>query len=159
MAIYMKLTNISGDVTDQHHAGWIELEGYHFGISREVEMELGQATNRDISTPRFYELELRKRMDKSSVLIFGELLDNSVIDSCTIEVCHTGPSAQVHSQYILNNVLISRYEDSCDQDGVSQEFISFAYTKIQRKHTPYDSLGKPGSPLVAGYNLATATKS
>ena len=159
MTIYLKLTNISGNVTDKNHQGWVDVDGYQMRMRRRVNMRVGQANNRGVSLPSIKCFEIVKSLDKSSILVLTAMLTGKVIDSCQIDVCHAGDGAQVHSQYILSNAMISHYEDSCGKYGLGKEYLRIAYTKLQRKCIPFDAAGKAGSPVIGGYDLEQAIAS
>ena len=154
--IFMKLSNVSGSVTEKNHKNWIDIDKYHFGMSRTVNMRVGKAGEMESSVPVFGELEIIKSADKSSINLFDTFVSGKAIDECQIDLCHTGDGSNVHASYILNNVMVTHMEDvSSDHDGASKEYIRFSYTKLQRKFIPYDKSSKAGSPLVTGYSLET----
>ena len=152
--IYMKLSNAQGSVTEKHHQGWIAVDRYRFCMSRFTNMQTGNIKNRVSGSPVLGEIEMAKRLDESSIDLFDTLLSGKAISECQLDICHAGDGAKIYSQYILNNVMVSHYEEGNDGfDGQNREFIRLAYTEIQRKFIPYDSSDKPGSPLVTGYQL------
>ena len=152
--IYMQLSNAQGSVTEKHHQNWIAIERYRFSMARYTNMKTGNFKNRINGLPVFGELEIVKPADKSTIDLFDTLLSGKAIKECQLDICHGGDGGRVYSQYILNNVMVSHYEEGNDgANGDNREFIRLAYTEIQRKFIPYDSSDKPGSPLVTGYQL------
>ena len=51
MSIYLKVPQISGDVTDSQHAGWIRLHSLDWGCERVPLHEPGRIHHRSFSTP------------------------------------------------------------------------------------------------------------
>jgi len=156
--IYLKLSNINGSVTEKNHANWILVDGYYFKVSRKVYMPLGIGSSREKGIPSFSQLQIVKPSDQSSIALFEKAVNGQTIDQLQIDVCHTGDSFQVHSQYTLHNVLVSHYEDNNNGQGESKEFICFHYTKIERKYIPHNEMGHAGSPLITGFDLTKAVQ-
>ncbi len=46
MAIYMKFGDVKGEVTEDKHKGWIELNSFQFGVGRAVSSGAGGANAR-----------------------------------------------------------------------------------------------------------------
>ena len=56
MSIYLKVPQISGDVTDSQHAGWIRLHSLDWGCERVPLHEPGRIHHRSFSTPHRHRL-------------------------------------------------------------------------------------------------------
>jgi type VI secretion system secreted protein Hcp len=161
MPIYMKIEAIKkGESLAKGHEGaqgWIEIESVQFGANRNITTPVGQSSKREASAPSISEIVVTKRMDSTSPLIFQESL---IGKGGKVEI-HL---AQTHAEKVenfleltLTNTLISSYHSSSSGDR-PQESISFNFTKIEMKYTPYDDKQGKGTPTSSTYDLATATK-
>lgn len=166
MAIYMKIDNIDGDVTAKGYEKWIQASSFIFGVSRNIQLaNPGKSANRESSKPSVSDIAVTKKMDKTSPLIFSESVGtnrNSTISSVQIHICKTGNSqgsVEPAMEYTLSNVLVSSYNiTSATGNSPPMETITFNFDKIESKFIPYDEQNKQGSPIPAGYNIATAEK-
>ncbi len=65
-------------------------------------------------------------------------------------------------EFTLNNVLLSNYTfkavKGAEDAHSTMETISMNFDKVEMKYIPYDATHRPGSPILTGYDLATATK-
>lgn len=160
MAIYMQFDGINGNVTATGHEKWIELGSVGFGVGRGiVGTSPGKQSNREASTPSFSELTLTKDVDETSPLLFSEACIGKA-KKVTIHFCETGDTQiQTYLEYVLTEVLVSGYSVSGSGGmGHPTESLSFNFTKIEIKYTPYKDDHTAGSPVPAGYDLTTGKK-
>lgn len=159
MAIYMKIDGLDGSVTSKGHENWIELETFSTGLARHVSTEVGRVVNREGSVPHFSEVQISKRADKSSQLLFEKACKGAALPQVLIDICATDSDLKPYSQYKFSKVILSHYNDSAfGQDHGSIEYIMLNFTQIEKTFTPRDIDNKPLSPVTAGYNLQRAEK-
>jgi type VI secretion system secreted protein Hcp len=155
MAVYLKYEGIDGEVTQNDHVKWIEVNSFQFGIGRGISTPTGNAANRESSHASVSEVVVSKVMDSSSTKIFTESATGSTGKKVEIHFVSTGDPGLTYAQYTLEDTLISGYSLSSGGDRPT-ESISLNFTKIEFKMTPYDDKNKPGTPVTVSYNLATA---
>src|SRR4051812_42795025 len=73
-AIYMQIEGIAGEVTTSGYAGWIELYSLQWGVGRGITAPTGGASDREAAAPSFSEIVITKRTDKTTPLLFGEVV-------------------------------------------------------------------------------------
>jgi len=158
MAIYMKIDGVKGSSTDDHHKDWIELLSMNYQIKKGVTNKIGYKSDRQVGLPYIGEMIINKPYDKSSYFLFQKTLDNTSIPEVTINLCHTGNGSQQNRQYVLNNVIVSYFEEIShgDANAHGTEYIRLNFTQIEKRDTAYDALGKPEAPKSVTYNLAKA---
>jgi type VI secretion system secreted protein Hcp len=74
-----------------------------------------------------------------------------------LDLVQTGEALETYMSYELSNSLISGYSMSSGGDRPS-ESVSFNFTKIEMKYTPYDNEHKAQSPIPAGYDISLGKK-
>lgn len=158
MSTYMQIQGMNGNVTAKGHENWIHVDSMTVGVKSPVHTKVGDTRDRIKGDPVIGDVLIVKEADASSVHLFSHSLQGKVIPTVKIDVCHTGKEMSPHQQYILNNVLVSHYEESHDPTAKNpQEMIRLNFTKIEKSHTPFDSKGNAKSPIKAGYDLEQGT--
>lgn len=156
MAIYLKIDGISGNVTEDSHKEWIELNSFQFGVGRGIATPTGAAGDRESTAPSLSEITVTKSMDKASTQLFGLSLGNSDASTFKIDFTRTGQGkTEVYLNYELENTLVSGYSLSSGGDN-PQESLSLNFTKITQKFVHFKDANDTGTPTVQGYDLGLA---
>jgi type VI secretion system secreted protein Hcp len=95
-------------------------------------------------------------MDKCTPKLF-ELACVGTSKLVKIDFVQTGEQLDTYMAYELENSLISGYSVSAGTDR-PVETVSFNFTKLVMKYTPYDNEHNPGSPIPAGYDVSLGKK-
>lgn len=155
MAIYLKYDGIDGDVTEDKHKKWIEINSLQFGIGRSIQTPTGASENRESSHPSVSEVVVTKSMDTASSKLFTESVTGEG-KKVEIHLVSTSKNvSNVYAEYTLTNSMISGYSVSSGGDRPS-ESISINFTKIEYKVTPLGLNNEPGTPVAVSYDLSTA---
>lgn len=168
-ATYMKITDISGDVTAKGHESWIALESLLFQSKRIIHTDPGRIADREGTRPTLSEITAIKKMDKSSPLLFSESCVGKAKPEIQIHLCQTASQLNPYVQITLNNVIVSGYHldtgyfDQSMQDiqqrkiNYPLETITLNFDKIEVKYIPYNEKNEAQSPIPAAYDLKEAT--
>ncbi len=157
MPIYMKFDGIDGNVTAKGHEKWIEVNSVQWGVGRGIGSPVGRDSNREASAPSISEVTTTKSTDETSPLFFQEAC---VGEGKKVQFHFVRTSASQLETYLeitLSNTLVSGYSTSSGGD-LPTESLSFNFTKIEIKYTPFDKTHKAGKPVPAGYDMSTAVK-
>lgn len=156
----MKLPGTSGEVTAKGHEGWIELNKLEFlGISNNVQMRVGKASDRAQGFPGFGKIVIAKQMDKSSITLFQYAHSADIFKEAEINYVTTGNPDVTYAKLILKDVGITHYRHAYAKgDQLPQEIVMLAYSSIQKTFTPRNKDNSLGSPLTTGYDLDTASQ-
>ena len=158
MAIYVEIDGIQGDVTAEGHEKWIKADSLQWGVGRGIHTPTGSSQERESSPPSLSEVTISKSMDVATAPIFTEACVG-VSKPVKIHLVQTGGDAlETFMEYTLDNALISGYSVSSDGESAPSESISFNFTKLEMKYTPFDNEHNPGSPIPAGYDVAKGKK-
>ena len=156
MAIYLHVEGLEGDVTAAGHEGWIECESMDFGVSRSISTKTGSSQERESTAPMLSDVTIVKNMDKGTPKLFEQAcIGTSKL--VKLDLVQTGEQLDTYMSYELTDSLISAHATSTAGDRPS-ESVSFNFTKIEMKYTPYDNKHKPGSPIPAGYDVSLGKK-
>lgn len=161
MSTYLYIDGIPGNVTTPSHIDWIQLNSIGFGINRHINTLPGQIYDRQLTQPAISEIEARKDIDISSVLLFQYACTAKVIPHIKVDLCQTNHDGNPYAQYELTNVILTQYRLTPQTEIVNHrpgEAIKFNYEKIEFRYTPYNQNNEPQNPLTTGYDLKNATK-
>jgi type VI secretion system secreted protein Hcp len=156
MAIYLNIDGIEGDVTAEGHEGWIECSSMQWGVGRGIQTTTGSSRERESSAPTVSEVTVTTAMNKATPLLFTEACVGKS-KPVKIDLVQTGEALETYMSYELGDALISGYSMSTSGDRPS-ESVSFNFTKIEMKYTPYDNKHQAQAPVPAGYDISIGKK-
>ena len=155
MPIYMKYDGIPGDVTEEGHKGWIELNSMQWGVGRGIASPVGGSLDRESSAPSVSEITVAKAQDTATI----KLIDASFQGegkTVNIDFCKTDKGKlEVYLTYTLTNTMISGYSISSGGDRPS-ESLSLNFTKIEVKMNQNDETGAGADSSNVTYDMSKA---
>jgi len=157
MPIYMKYDDlaIKGDVTEEKHKDWIELNSLQWGVGRGISSPTGGSGDRESSAPSISEIVVTKPSDIASPKLLNEILQGEG-KTVVIDFCKTDKgNLEVYMSYTLTNTMLSGYSVSSGGDRPS-ESLSLNFTAIDPTNTPMGTDNATASPETVGYDLALA---
>jgi len=158
MPIYMKYGTINGNVTEDKHKGWIELNSFQWGVGRAISTPVGRAANREASSPSVSEVVVTKPMDIASVGLLQAALGGEDPVETTLEFTQTSGNKgeqRVYLKFVLGNTMISGFSMSSGGDRPS-ESLTLNFTKIHEEFTPTAAENKQGTAPKVDYDLSLA---
>ena len=159
MAAYMKIEGIQGDVTAKNHEQWIAIDNLDFGVKRSLSTDPGRISDRESTRPSISEVNISKKLDKSSPMLFSESCVGKAKPQVNIHLCQTDSNLNPYAEITLSNAIVSRYHINTDNTAEHEhpkEKISLSFDKIEMRYIPHDNQNKAQSPIPAGYDLKTA---
>jgi type VI secretion system secreted protein Hcp len=146
---------IKGDVTEEGHKDWIELNSFQWGLGRGISSPTGGSLDRESSAPSISEITVTKASDTSTIKIVNEALQGEG-KTVLIDFTKTDKGKlEVYMTYTLSECMISGYSVSSGGDRPS-ESLSLNFTKIESKNIPTKGVGEAASPETVIYDLAAA---
>lgn len=161
MAIYLKVPNVSGNVTTKGFSGWTEVDDLEFaGVDAPAKMQVGQGVDRNVSRPTFGQVTILKQQDQSSIAFFDAAHSGENFSELEFDYVSSGSTPVTYGKLILKDAMVTHYSDrhNSEAKGTPRELIRFAYSQMQRTFTPRTSDNKLGSPSSTGYDIAKASK-
>jgi len=154
MSIYLKIPNIKGDVSDQHHKDWVQLLSWEHGLSRNTRMQVGDMHNREIGIPVFGEFILTKKVDQATPHFFQQICSGKSLSTVTLEICDTQGT---YLKYQLSDVILTKREIMMTDGIQPYEMIHLSYSKIEETFTGRNAQHNPVAPVTSGYDLVEAS--
>ncbi len=130
MPMFMKITDIKGEVTESAHRGWIELSSAQFGVGRNISSPSGGSASRE-GPSKVSEIVVTKPQDCSSVHLFSEALTGK---GGTVFIDFVKDGA-VYLRLTMSNTLIASYNIS-GSGRDAMESLSLNFTSVEFKSNP-----------------------
>lgn len=107
MTVYMRIPAIEGEVTEEHHAGWIDID--EMSLKVEVADLTKLAFTPDPIKPivKLELVEIQKASDSTLADLMNWMVSGDLKDSVVIENCHENGQCQL--RYTLLGVLILEF--------------------------------------------------
>ena len=161
--IYLRYSDIRGDVTAKPYGRWIQAESVQFGSGRTISMALGSYMDGENTAPTFSEIALTLPTGRSTAPLFlesiiGRMTENLLDGAVTIAFVETtGDGPQEYLEIVLAGALISSFSASNggDRPNVS---VSITYTQIEMTYYPTKRDGSQGGKITVRYDLTSAAK-
>ena len=161
--IYLRYSDIRGDVTAKPYGRWIQAESVQFGSGRTISMALGSYMDGENTAPTFSEIALTLPTGRSTAPLFlesiiGRMTENLLDGAVTIAFVETtGDGPQEYLEIVLAGALISSFSASNggDRPNVS---VSITYTQIEMTYYPTKRDGSQGAKITVRYDLTSAAK-
>ncbi len=150
MAIYLKNDICKGSSTDSKFPDQIECNSFQWGAGLGVSS--ARAGSRTTSEPSVSEITLTKTTDKSSELLFKNLLKGEPIGKATLSFTAASKGESVaYATLELEDVIVSGFSMSSGGDFPT-ESLSLNFTKFDWMFTGRDAT-QTGSPTHLIYSL------
>jgi len=147
--MFLKLDGIQGESTQKGHEKEIEVFSFSWGMARTQSISTGRAAG---GRPCVSELNLMKRMDKSTPLLMANVMSGMVIPKGKLTLVKAGGDIPVEFVVIdFTQVLVSSVQESASSGGddTPMESISLHFTSAKVTYTPQGPDGKPTSSIPA----------
>lgn len=156
----MKFDNIKGNVTADGYKDWIQIDSMSFNVSRMINSPMaGVESDREASVAGLSEIQITKKTDLTSPQFFANTFQAPAAGSdIQIHFCRSGDKLQKYIEFTIGKVINSTYVFEASGDGEPYETLSLNCSKLEMKYTPFDADHKPGSPMDADFDLASAEK-
>ncbi|HET6264348.1 MAG TPA: type VI secretion system tube protein Hcp [Usitatibacter sp.] len=148
--MFLKLDGIQGEATAKGHEKEIEVFSFSWGMARTVQVMGARGAN--AGRPCVSEMNLMKRMDKTTPLLMANVMSGMVIPKGKLTLRKAGGDIPLDFMVIeLTSVLVSSVQESGSSGGddTPMESISVHFTSAKATYTPQGPDGKPGSPVPA----------
>lgn len=155
---YLKLIRmdgkeVEGESTDENNQKWIALHSFDIGMTQPVTMG---SNTQGITAGRvsISHVSITKTVDISSHELALACCNGETFKSATIQVYEASGKRHMYWEFLLENVVISGYDPSCNS-GASRftEIVTFAFGKIKWTYNLLGNDGKPVKPFTHGWDL------
>lgn len=158
--MFIEISDIKGDATEEKHKDWIILESATWNVERAVEMTDLGSTQRGHANSNFGKVELASQMGMASNDLMVAVANGTVRPKIIMHWCRAGDSASegllVYSIWTMKNVIVDSYNISASADGIPEETWTLAYTAIEHEYKATDQkTGKLTTKNTFKWNVQT----
>jgi len=152
MAIYMKLGDIKGSVTDSKFKDQIELQSFQWGAG--IPTSNSHGGDRTTGKASVSEITTTKQTDKATEKLFKSLLTGGSLGKGVISfVATSGQKESVaYATLTIEEVIVSGLSMSASPEGIPTESLSLNFIKFDWSFTGRDSK-QTGQPTHLIYNI------
>jgi type VI secretion system secreted protein Hcp len=150
---FMRIEGISGESSDEKHAGWIEIMDFDLDVSQTVNRLPSSLGGAGAECADFSEFCFTKLLDKASPKLALACAAGTHIDTIIVELCRSGGDKVRFMQYKFTNCMINSLITSADGDFPEDE-VSFVYGKVEWCYTQQKRAGGwTSGNVAAGWSL------
>lgn len=154
-AVFMKIDGVDGESTDEQHPGAIDVLSWSWGASNIPATAGGGGGAGKVS---FQDFHFTRRLDKSSPILALACATGQHIKDAVLTCRKSGGGQDGYYVITLHDVLVTGISCTGDSsDDRPMETISLNFTKIEWRYVPTEASGEPGTPVVAGWDIAANT--
>lgn len=155
--MFLKLDGIPGESQDDKHSGEIEIDSFSWGVSQEA--TLGRGTGGGAGKVNVSELNVMKKTDKASPILFLHCANGKHIPSALLTVRKAGEQPLEYYKVKMTDVMVSGLQMSgSNGGGIPMESVSLNFSKIEYEYTPQSAKGTGEGAVKAGWDLAKNAK-
>lgn len=155
--MFLKITGIPGESTDDAHTEWIEILSYSHGISQLGGGLASSDGTRSAERSQHEDFSITKQLDKASPKLSLYVCNGTHIEEVTLELCRVGEDRQTFMVYRLTDAIVSSVRPSGTGAGAEMlpiEEVTFSYRTIKWTYTEVDpTTGKAKGDVEADWDL------
>jgi type VI secretion system secreted protein Hcp len=158
MPAYIKLPDIDGEVEEQGHEKWIEVDSVSLPIFRSITQGAKGAQRRSGETS-LGDFVVVKEWDSSSTKLAQAVANGVHMDEVVVHLTSTINDKNVTNMEIkLSDVIMTGYSfmGTATQQPVPTEQITMNYTEIEWNYTKFDRMGAEAGNFPARYSTEAA---
>jgi type VI secretion system secreted protein Hcp len=161
MAGYLKIGDIKGQAADADHKDWIELLSVGQVVRRPMSAGAGGQAGRQQGTTELHDIQVTKRLDKSTPKLLEAVCDGKPFDEVEIHLC-TAEGAKGRKPYYklkLKHVIVSDHALTASTEGASADMESLAlnFTEIEWCYTSFKPNGQADGDVKATWKVGPGT--
>jgi len=152
--IYLQISTIPGESTDDQHKEWIEISSFSHGLSQMGTDAISGGSARTFGRCDHQDFSISKSLDKATPLLALTCSNGEHIEEIKIELCRASKDKGVYMEYLLTDCIVSSVNYSgSDGSGRPMESVTFNYATIQWTYTDWSADGKKGGQTQKFWNL------
>jgi type VI secretion system Hcp family effector len=153
---FLKIAGVESEATQKGFEKQIKLDSFNMGASNPVDMSAGGG--RGAGRASLSTFNVTKMTDKSSPILFQACCLGKHFKDAVVSICKAGGEQEAFLTYKFDTVFIADISwGGGGGEDTPTEALSLAYTKVVMTHKSQDREGKLGDPIVASYDIETAT--
>ena len=158
---FLKFTPaVPGESAHASHAGETEIYSFSWGANNPTTVGTG-TTGLSAGKVSVSSFNLMKKTDKTSPILFQSCCSGKHYDTAVISMNKaTGDAGQQQFlKYTFTDVMIEsiQWSGSSGGDDTPTESLSLAFGKVEIEYQQQDAKGAVGKPVLAAWNIQTAS--
>lgn len=136
--IFIKISDIPGDATEEDHKKWIVLESLSWNVERIVDVTDGGSTQRGHANTTFGKVEVASQLGLASNKIMTSVANGTIRPEITIHMTRSGESAstgvEAYSIWTLKDVVIDSYSVSYSAEGIPEDTWTLSFISVEHEY-------------------------
>jgi type VI secretion system secreted protein Hcp len=153
---FLRVDGMPGESQDDQHVDWIELLTFSWGVSSSLN-PLATTPGTPASKSNPVDFTFVARTSRASPRLFLACARGSRINNVLLEVAKPGVQPFVFLKVLLQDVRVASFNQAPGDDGLPLDVVRLRYVKIRNTYVPQLADGRPGTPVVAGFDYAANT--
>lgn len=137
--MFLKIQGATGEASDADHKGEIEVVSWSWGMQAPTDAMTGQARGRATLS----QLQIVKRVDKSSTTLMNFLRSNKLIDDAQLVVRKAGKTPLEYFKIELKKVRVTSLQTETENAELVER-LHLGFQQVTVSYTPQDSTGAKG---------------
>ncbi len=155
---YLKLKDVEGEATPEHHKGWIQLESFNWGARNSKSPGGGGMGAGKVEISDF---NVTKQTDKSSAMLFGNCCKGKHFDEAEMEICKAGGDEKKPLPYLklkFTELFVTdiRWSGASNGSDTPMETVDFSFGSVKVVYTSQKPDGSADKQFPAGWDLKKA---
>jgi type VI secretion system secreted protein Hcp len=150
---YLEIAGIDGESTAKGYEKTIEVLAWSWGVNQSGYASGGGGSGSGKAS--FREFDFVVVISKASPELVLACAQGKHFPSAVLTGVRGGGKSVAFLQYELADVMVTSVHHADDEDDVPVEEFSLNYQKFEITYTTQKASGKPGTPVHAGWDLAT----
>jgi type VI secretion system secreted protein Hcp len=158
MPCYLKLPDIPGEVEEQNHAEWIEIENISLPIFRSI-TEGAKGAQRRSGETSLGDFVIVKQWDSSSAKVAAAVCNGTHMDEVVVHMMSVLNGKNCCNLEVkMSDCILTGYSfmGNKDQKPLPSEQITLNYTEIWWKYTKFDRMGTELGQVPTHYSTEAA---
>jgi type VI secretion system secreted protein Hcp len=158
MPAYIKIPDVTGEVNEQNHQQWVEVNSVSLPIHRSIQNG-AVGVGRSNGETTLGDIVVSKTWDSSTPSLAAAVANGKYKDEVLIHLCSTINDQNVTNLELkLKNVILSSYSFSAtgDQAPSPSESVTLNYTDCEWTYKKFDDHGNEAGNFPAKYSTEAA---
>jgi type VI secretion system secreted protein Hcp len=150
---FLRVDGIPGESLDDRHPDWIELLTFSWGVSSSVNPLVplnGPPASKSIPV----DFSFIAFTSRASPKLFLACARGTRINNVLLEVVKAGAERRVYLRVHLQDVRVASFNEAPGDDGLPLDVVRLRYATLTDTYVPQLADGRPGPPVVAGFDFA-----
>lgn len=157
MDMFLKISTVPGESTDDKHKDWIEVLSFHWGVSQRSSGARSSGGAASAERTDHTDFSIVKSLDKASPKLFLASCKGEHIPEVKLEICRATGDKTKYMEYKMTDVIVAGVRPGGAAQGSESlplEEVSFNYGEIELVYTATDhKTGKPAGDVKGKWSV------